>query len=142
MRNVLLPFDGSEPARRAIHYLLDLKDEYPDIQVHVINVQSPAKVYGDYVPADMLERMRDGAMAHAREVIGEATALLEGSGIRFDTHAVFGEVVHEVVQAVKAFGCDTVVMGTRGMSNLGNLLMGSVATRVVHEVPVPVLLVK
>jgi nucleotide-binding universal stress UspA family protein len=33
-------------------------------------------------------------------------------------------------------------MGTRGMSRLGNLVMGSVANRVVHEVPVPVLLVK
>jgi nucleotide-binding universal stress UspA family protein len=33
-------------------------------------------------------------------------------------------------------------MGTRGMSNFSNLVMGSVATRVVHEVTVPVLLVK
>ncbi len=142
MRNILLPFDGSEPAKRAIHYLGRLVEDYPQLQVHVLNVQSPVKIYGDYVPSDMLERMREGAMAHARGIIDEASALLGDCGIRFDTHAVFGEVVHEIVQAVKAYGCDTVVMGTRGMSTLGNLLMGSVATRVVHESPVPVLLVK
>ena len=43
---------------------------------------------------------------------------------------------------VDTFFGDTVVMGTRGLGNFSGLLMGSVATRVVHEVPVPVLLVK
>ena len=51
-------------------------------------------------------------------------------------------MVTEVTQAAAKYGCDTVVMGTRGMSSLGNLVMGSVASRVVHGVPVPVLLVK
>jgi nucleotide-binding universal stress UspA family protein len=33
-------------------------------------------------------------------------------------------------------------MGTRGMGSVSNLLLGSVATKVIHLAPVPVLLVK
>lgn len=142
MRNVLLPFDGSASARRAIQYLLDLAGDYPSIQVHVINVQTIPKLHGGYVSAVMLEQLHAGALNHAQEIAAEATVLLEKAGVHVEIHALVGEVIDELVQAVKAYGCDTVIMGTRGMSNLGNLLMGSVATRVVHGVPVPVLLVK
>lgn len=142
MRNVLLPFDGSAPAKRAIEYLVGVAAEYPNILVHVINVQSEPKLYGNYVSANMLEQLHGGALDHAREVIAEAGTMLREAGVRHEEHAVVGEVIGELAHAVKSLGCDTVIMGTRGMSNLGNLFMGSVATRVVHEVPVPVLLVK
>ncbi|MCL5041033.1 MAG: universal stress protein [Gammaproteobacteria bacterium] len=142
MQNVLVPFDGSSSAKRAIQYLVDFSAEYPAIKVHVINVQSEPKLYGNYVSASMLEQLREGALQHGQETNVDAARLLEAAGIDFETHAVIGEVIGEVVKAVKSFGCNTVVMGTRGMSNLGNLVLGSVATRIVHEVPVPVLLVK
>jgi nucleotide-binding universal stress UspA family protein len=38
--------------------------------------------------------------------------------------------------------CDGIVMGTRGMSAVGNLVMGSVATKVIHLTKLPVTLVK
>ena len=60
----------------------------------------------------------------------------------FETHELIGDAPAEIAKAVKEYDCHLVVMGTRGMSKLGNLLMGSVATRVIHEVDVPVLLVK
>lgn len=142
MQNVLVPFDGSSSAKRAIQYLVDFSAEYPAIKVHVINVQSEPKLYGNYVSASMLEQLREGALQHGQETNVDAAKMLEAAKIDFETHAVIGEVIGEVVKAVKAFGCNTVVMGTRGMSNLGNLVLGSVATRIVHEVPVPVLLVK
>lgn len=142
MRNVLFPFDGSASAKRAIQYLLDLAGDYPNIQVHVINVQAAPKLYGDYVSSAMLEQLHAGSLQHAQEIAAEAAELLKEAGVRVAVHAMVGEVVDEIVHAAKACACDTVIMGTRGMSNLGNLLMGSVATRVVHGVPVPVLLVK
>lgn len=142
MQNVLVPFDGSDSAKRAVQYLVEASKAYPNILVHVLNVQRAANLYGTYVPSVMLDELREGALKHASAVTAEAVQLLEAASIRYEIHHTVGEVVAEVVAAVKKHNCDTVVMGTRGMGSLGNLVMGSVATRVVHDVKVPVLLVK
>lgn len=142
MQNILVPFDGSASAKRAVQYLVDSSRVYPNIQVHLLNVQREPNLYGNYVPATMLDDLREGALNHAQKVNAEGVQLLQAASINHEVHAVVGDVVTEVVAAVKRLGCDTVVMGTRGMGSLGNLVMGSVATRVVHDAPVPVLLVK
>ncbi|WP_193074881.1 universal stress protein [Pseudomonas sp. FME51] len=142
MQNVLVPFDGSDSAKRAVQYLVEASKAYPNILVHVLNVQREANLYGNYVPATMLEDLREGAIKHAGTVNAEAVQMLQAASVRHEAHQEVGEVVSEVVAAVKKYDCDTVVMGTRGMGSLGNLVMGSVATRVVHDVKVPVLLVK
>ena len=142
MQNVLVPFDGSESAKRAVQYLVEFSKAYPSIQVHLLNVQREPNLYGNYVPATMLDDLRKGALNHAKTVNAEAANVVQAAGIQHQVHEVVGDVVTEVVAAVKRLGCNTVVMGTRGMGSLGNLVMGSVATRVVSDVPVPVLLVK
>ena len=142
MQNVLVPFDGSDSAKRAVQYLVEASKAYPNILVHLLNVQREANLYGNYVPATMLEDLRQGALKHAETVNAEAVQMLQAASVRYEAHHAVGEVVSEVVAAVKKYDCDTVVMGTRGMGSLGNLVMGSVATRVVHDVKVPVLLVK
>ncbi len=43
---------------------------------------------------------------------------------------------------MQKLGCDVIVMGTRGLSSVTGLLLGSVATRVIHEASVPVTLIK
>ena len=47
-----------------------------------------------------------------------------------------------VAHFVKDIGCDQVVMGTRGMGSVANLVLGSGANKVLQMVDVPVLLVK
>ena len=142
MQKVLVPFDGSENVKRALQYLVEFSRVYPDLEVHVLNVQSAPVLYGDYITREMVEQMNTSALQHSADVNNEAAEILQAANVRHQIHESTGEVVKEVAKAVKALGCDTVVMGTRGMSNLSNLLMGSVASRVVHEVSVPVLLVK
>jgi nucleotide-binding universal stress UspA family protein len=53
-----------------------------------------------------------------------------------------GLPAQEIVRAATEVHADLIVMGTRGMSSLGGLLLGSVAQRVVHLAAVPVLLAK
>ena len=74
------------------------------------------------------------------------SALAEGR-IGFDHARVLADaanprVAEQVAALVQQQGCDTVVMGTRGLGSFTGMLLGSVATRVIHEVSVPVLLVK
>ncbi len=142
MHTVLIPFDGSASAKRAVQYLADFANVFPGLQVHLLNVQREPNLYGSFVSPSMLDELRQAALDHAKEINNEAAAILEAASIAHETHEALGEVITEIVAAVQRLKCTTVVMGTRGMGNLGNLVMGSVATRVIHDVPVPVLLVK
>ena len=46
-----------------------------------------------------------------------------------------------IVDCAQRSGCDMIHMGTRGMTALANMGMGSIATKVLHLAQVPVLLV-
>lgn len=143
MRNVLVAFDGSDSAKRAVQYLIDFAREHSaTLNVHLINVQQPPIVYGEYMTSDLIERMEKSAADQAQHLLDWPAEQLQAAGITHSRHTAQGNIPEQIGLAVKKLGCDTVVMGTRGLGNLTGLLMGSVATRVVHEVPVPVLLVK
>lgn len=142
MNNVLLPFDGSEPAIRALEYIIATKQGGSNPKVHVLNVQPTPRLFGDYASADLMEQLNEGARKHSAQINARAIPLLENHGIDVTTHEVIGEISQTIARVADDCGCDTIVMGTRGMGNLANLMMGSVATRVVHEASVPVLLVK
>ncbi len=142
MRRVLIPFDGSESARRALQYAIDFFREYGRLTVHLLNVQDEPVVYGDYLTASLLDSLGKAALRAADEVLAQAREPLEAAGLEYQAHTALGGVAEQVAHAVEAHSCDTVIMGTRGLGAVSNLLMGSVATRVVHQVKVPVLLVK
>ncbi|MBE7373730.1 universal stress protein [Pseudomonas lopnurensis] len=143
MRKVLLAFDGSENAKRALQYVIDFaRDSGLALDVHVLNAQHEPIIYGEYVTSAMIDELNKGLMTKSQNILDGAAAMLQGSGLTYETHAVFGNVADQINDAVKRLGCDTVVMGTRGLGSFTGLLLGSVANRVIHEVSVPVLLVK
>lgn len=143
MRNVLVAYDGSDSAKRALQYVIDFaKENQGPLKAHVLNVQQEPMLFGEYVTGDMIDELTRSLMTKGNHVAEEAAARLTAAGVDAEVHAALGNVPERVRDAVAAHGCDTVVMGTRGLSSFTGLLLGSVATRVIHEVPVPVLLVK
>lgn len=143
MRNILLAYDGSDNAKRALQYIIDFAIDAPKPpQVHVLNVQQEPVLYGEFVTADTVEELNKSFLDKSHRTLAEAATALQAAGIAHHTHAILGNVAEQVNNAVQQFGCDTVVMGTRGLGSFTGMLMGSVANRVVHEVSVPVLLVK
>ena len=143
MHKVLVPFDGSEHSRRALDYVIDLAGKFArPLEVHIFNVQPSPIVYSDYLAPDMIEGVKAGLYNEANLVLKEAVERLTAAGVAFETHVDLGNVAEQVKAAVTQLGCDTVVMGTRGLGSFGGLLLGSVANRVVHEVSVPVILLK
>lgn len=143
MRQLLVAFDGSDSAKRAVQYVIDTAQEISSpFKVHLINVQQEPMLFGEYVTAEMIDDLNASLVTKSNEILEAGAAPLRAAGLEVETHARLGSIPDQVRDAVKQLGCDTVVMGTRGLSSFSGLLLGSVATRVIHEVPVPVTLVK
>lgn len=143
MRNILLAFDGSENAKRALRYIINFAQDAPKpLQVHVLNVQQEPVLYGEFATAGTVEELNQSFLDKSQRTLAEAATALQAAGIDHQTHGILGNVAEQVSEAVQQLGCDTVVMGTRGLGSFKGMLMGSVANRVIHEVSVPVLLVK
>lgn len=143
MNTVLVAFDGSENAMRAIDKLLETMDA-SRLHVHLLNVREPIQMR-EVVINDKLSDVR--ALEQAREAAGlvvlePAQARLKSAGVSFDAHAQSGNPPEVIADFARKYHCDMIVMGTRGMGTIRNLLLGSVASQVIHLTEVPLLLVK
>ncbi|PCK93708.1 universal stress protein [Pseudomonas viridiflava] len=143
MHKVLVPFDGSDHAMRALGYVIELSaDLKKPLEVHLLNVQASPIDYSLYLAPDMIEGVKAGLNNEGKRVLDDAIKLLTAAGTPFQAHVDLGNVAEQVEAQVQKLGCDVIVMGTRGLSSVTGLLLGSVATRVIHEASVPVTLIK
>ena len=67
---------------------------------------------------------------------------VQGSGVRVERTVLLGHPAEVIGSYVNDHHCDMVVMGTRGLGPVGGLMLGSVTTKVISLVKVPVTLVK
>jgi nucleotide-binding universal stress UspA family protein len=68
--------------------------------------------------------------------------MAQAAGVKFTSKTLVGEVANVLADYAQKNDCGGIVMGTRGMGAIGNLLLGSVATKVIHLTKLPVTLVK
>ena len=81
-------------------------------------------------------------LEHGRLQLVPARKLLADAGRSYREHVLIGDPAAKIVEVAKAEGVGAIIMGTRGMRALGNLALGSTATKVIHLAEVPVTLVK
>lgn len=138
---VLLPVDRSASSNRAVAYVIDLARRALGVEVHVANVQPPLTYIETLVsPAQMLADYWGNAAG--REAVRPACSLLESAGVPHAVHLEHGELAETIEAIARRHECDLIVMGTRGMGAVGNLVLGSVATGVIQFADRPVTLVK
>lgn len=142
MRRLLVPIDSSEAATRALQHAIGLAKADPAAELHLVNVHAPPIVYGELAVYLDEEKIKGLQRQHSEDILRPAIEAAEAAGVKFESDILIGDVATCLVEYAEAKGCDTIVMGTRGMSAIGNLLLGSVATKVLHLAPQPVTLVK
>jgi nucleotide-binding universal stress UspA family protein len=64
------------------------------------------------------------------------------AGIPVESVVRFGDPAAQILEEAEAFGADLIVVGTKGRSGIGRVLLGSVAERVFDRATVPVMLVR
>ena len=141
MKTILVPIDGSNNSMRAVDYAI-AQCEHGPTAVHILNVEPPLDNYG-MVRAYMSRQQHNKAMkARADGILRRAVRRVGSARVHCKTHAAIGDVAATIAATARRLRCESIVMGTRGMGSLGNLLLGSVATKVIHLAHVPVTLVK
>lgn len=141
LHKILVPVDGSEEALRATAYAIGSVSRGAAAEIHLLNVQ-PAFMAGDIGPLVTLEMVMRERLVAGHGALHRARALLDASGTPCTMAIHFGKPAETIVRYVRDHGIDAIVMGTRGRGALKNLLLGSVATKVVGWADVPVTLVK
>lgn len=138
---ILLAADGSEYTKKAAAFLVT-HDRLagPDDELVVLHVQTA-------VPPRVKTMLGASAIRsyHAEEaakVLAPIERFLKRHPLTFRTSWVIGSPAAEIVRVAKQEGAHMIVMGTHGLGMLGRALMGSVATKVISECDIPVLLVK
>ena len=139
MKNILIPTDFSQNAKKATDYALSLFNEQ-DITITLLNV-----FYIPYASADVVYSYSDIAnenvtqlIKHELERINKKFPDLKAK-IKTSFHA--GDVINVVCSIEKKEKIDLIVMGTQGASGLAEVFMGSRTTAMIKNVKTPVLAV-
>jgi nucleotide-binding universal stress UspA family protein len=141
MPSVLLLVDGSDNALRAVRDFVDKRDWYQQpVELHLLNVQLPiaSGLVKSFISKQQLDDYyRDVGLA----ALKRARTLLDEAGVSYRHHIGVGELAATILDYVVKKNTDLLVMGTHGRGAVKGALRGSVATRMLHQANVPVLLV-
>jgi nucleotide-binding universal stress UspA family protein len=139
MDRILLPVDGSRWSERATRHVIALRAAGLELEVLVLNVQ-PGPIPGASRRSKQ-EVLRLNIVA-ADRAMRAARRLLAKAGLPDSSRIAHGDPARAIVKLARQQHCSQIVMGTRGLSALAALVLGSVAMKVVQLSPVPVTLVK
>ena len=142
---VLVPVDGSQSSDRAVDHLirkLALFKDRDSVEVHLLNVQHEIP-YGRRVSSVIgHDKLAQYHKEEGMAALKSAMQRLDAAKVRYQHHIAVGDAAEIICEYAREKGMDQIFMGTRGMGSVSNLVLGSVATKVIHLSPVPVLLVK
>ncbi len=133
---ILLAVDGSEHSDRAVLVAGDLSRRYGG-EVVVLHVREHEVTWGADIDVETAEEARTLVDRVVRE-LKDAGTNVRGEVVRVP----LGQTPRAILDMVREEDAGLIVMGTRGLSDWGRLLMGSVAHKVVHLAEVPVLVVR
>lgn len=141
MLKMLLPIDGSTACNNAVSQFIELLGWYKEApEIHLLNVQFP--FHGDVSLFVDQESIKQYHLDEGLKDLNKARELLDQAGIAYQYHVVVGDAAKMIVQFATEHACDQIVIGPRGLGTVQGLLLGSIASKLIHLSPIPILLIK
>ena len=137
----VIAVDGSEPSLRAVDYAMtDAASRQQCPHIFLVNVQPAlSSNVTRFIDAKTVE---DFHRETGDETLAIAQARLKAAGLPHSAHVLVGEAAPSLVDFAQAKDCDMIIMGAHGFGSVLGMVMGSVASKVLHLSTLPVLLVK
>lgn len=121
MKNILVAYDGTAPARRALETGIELVEQFGGS----LGIVSVIPIH----PGRMGTDPWDDKGAHDRH-LDDARRLAASRGIDAEILEPFGEPADSIERVAEYGKFDTIVVGSRGLGWLSRIVMGSVSDHV------------
>lgn len=131
-KRILLAYDGSEQARRALDFAVELTK----VAKAEIGVVSVVPVHAGRIGVDPW----DDRKVHSDELV-EARRIITEAGLTAELHEPYGEVAEAIVRTAEAGSYDHIVTGSRHLGLVQRTLQGSVSEAVAMKFPATVTIV-
>lgn len=134
-KTILVTLDATPTDRAIIEHVKELA-KIMGSSVVLLHVATgiPAQFHGPNAAGEEI----DEDQAYLRRVKAEC----EAAGIPTEVHLAYGDPAREIIRWVNEKGCDLIAMSTHGHKFVADLVLGTTAHKVQHQVRVPVLLLK
>ncbi|HVC27160.1 MAG TPA: universal stress protein [Nitrososphaerales archaeon] len=140
-RKILVGYDGSENAKRALDRAIALSSEQGAALRIVVAVSTLLMVYGPtapyYPPGYTDEVMKEG-----RKLLEAAVNKAKGAGLEASGSVEDGHPSEIILDIAESGGVDLIVLGRRGITGVERFLIGGVSSSVVNHSKCDVLIVK
>ena len=136
---ILIPVNDSPTTRKTIEDVIAVKDRLVKnlVLLHVINDQLAYRMIPDF----QIDMVRKKAEKSARARLEEAARNLREAGFNVELRLEFGAPRQMIPQIANEEGFQLLIIGRKaGSGEIRDVLFGSVANYVLHNVKCPVLL--
>jgi nucleotide-binding universal stress UspA family protein len=137
IKKILLAYDGSEPAKKALDSAIDLARKY-QAELYVLTVAQPPDFGEDVETEAIIENSR---IYHQR-ALTPVRHLVATSGVKAQFEVAVGHPAEQIIYHADRHQVDLIVLGHRGKSLFRRLLLGSVSKQVTQYADRAVLVVR
>lgn len=134
---ILLGYDGSPAASRALEFAVDLARRY-GAELHVLAVFRPPEFGTEVETEELIEEGRK----HCSRLLQPLRAKLGGGDPKARFETAVGHPSEQLLLYAEKHGVDHIVVGHRGHSGLARWLLGSVARQVIAHASCAVTVVR
>jgi nucleotide-binding universal stress UspA family protein len=134
-QNILLAYDGSKYSEEALSEAINYARSYEG-SLKIVNVLYTNDEFIANAP-DIVEKM----VEKAKENLESARKKALQEGVETETFVREGEPYAVITSIAEELKSDTIIMGSKGKTQLGRILMGSVTSRVIGYAPCPIMVI-
>jgi nucleotide-binding universal stress UspA family protein len=140
-KKILVPLDGSPNSECVLDHVKSVATGCHVPEVMLLSVVEPLRLGYYGITEDMIqETLRKGAES-ARDMVSRSAERLKREGVYTTASVEQGKAADTILDFAKSSGADLIIMSTHGRSGITRWALGSVADRVAHHSPIPVMLI-
>ncbi len=137
---ILIPIDGSATAGRTLEKVVSLKERFPK-QLTLLHVVDIDKLAYRMIPDFQIDMVKENAGKAGQQVLEERAKFLEDAGFTIEKRLEYGSPRQTICKVANEEEFQLMVIGRReSTGEIRDVLFGSIANYVLHNVACPVLL--